>query len=80
MMDLSNIISIGGALITAVATLSVALNKIKTLEKEITATNQRLENAKEHHDADHVLLVEIKTKLDLLLSGQLGKLERRKDV
>lgn len=57
-------------IITALVSISVSYGVIKT---KISAMEKKIER----FDADHDLLVEIKTKIDLLVTGESNKKGRK---
>ena len=71
MISISEILTLAGALISAVATLSVALARIKSLEKKIDDMEAETERIKNLRTDDKTILVRLETKMDMLLSGKL---------
>ena len=57
-------------IITALVSISVSYGVIKT---KISAMEKKIER----FDADHDLLVEIKTKIDLLVTGESNKRSKK---
>ncbi len=64
MSAISLIITIGGMLLSAGIAWGITTHRIKNTEEKLTALAAT-------YSKDHDLLVEIKTKLDLLLRGKL---------
>lgn len=64
MLTVSELITLGGAIISAIGTLSIALAKIKILEKKVEV----LENMQV---GDHTILIRLESKMDMLLNGQI---------
>ena len=64
MWTISELMTLGGALISAIGTLSIALAKIKILEKKVEVL-ETLQNG------DHTILIRMESKMDMLLNGQL---------
>lgn len=69
MFTVGDILTIGGALITAVAGASVALARIKTLEKKVETNEKEIEALKTLQSDDKEILVRLETKMDMLLNG-----------
>lgn len=71
MISVSEILTLAGALISAVATLSVALARIKSLEKKVDIMEAETERIKNLRTDDKTILVRLETKMDMLLSGKI---------
>lgn len=70
MFSVEILTTLAGAFITAVSTLSVALARIKALEKKVEDTVKEIEQLKALRTDDKNILVRLETKMDMLLSGK----------
>lgn len=71
MFSVEILTTLAGAFITAVSTLSVALARIKALEKKVEDTVKEIEQLKALRTDDKNILVRLETKMDMLLSGKI---------